>query len=67
VDHNDNRQKDSDDKGLNALFELYNKIGDDSWHLYQNITADKSGNFSSDEENLDIGIYNSCYSAKFFL
>lgn len=48
VDHNDNRQKDSSDEGLDALFELDNKIGDNSWHLYQNITADKSGNFSID-------------------
>lgn len=46
MDHNDNRQKDSSDEGLDALFELDNKIGDNSWHLYQNITADKSGNFS---------------------
>lgn len=46
VDRNDNRQKDSGDEGLDALIELYNKIGDNSWHLYQTISADKSGNFS---------------------
>lgn len=46
VDRNDNRQKDNEDPPLDASFELYNKIGDTDWHLYQNISADKSGNFS---------------------
>lgn len=45
VDRNDNRQKDSGDEGLDALIEVYNKVGD-SWSLNHNITSDKSGNFT---------------------
>ncbi len=45
VDRNDNRQKDTGDEGLDALIEVYNKVGD-GWSLNHNITADKSGNFT---------------------
>lgn len=45
VDRNDNRQKDAGDEGLDALIEVYNKVGD-GWSLNHNITVDKSGNFT---------------------
>lgn len=45
VDHNDNRQKDSGDEGLDALIGVYNRVGD-GWSLNHNIKADKSGNFT---------------------
>ncbi|OGE65008.1 hypothetical protein A3I48_02115 [Candidatus Daviesbacteria bacterium RIFCSPLOWO2_02_FULL_36_7] len=46
VDRDGNNQKDSGDEGLDAGLEIYNKVGDSSWNLYQNVQADKSGNFS---------------------
>lgn len=45
VDRNDNKQQDAGDEGLDALIEVYNRVGD-SWSLNYNINADKSGNFT---------------------
>lgn len=46
VDNNNNNQKDSGEGGLNAGFEIYNKLGDTGWNLYQTVWADNSGSFS---------------------
>lgn len=46
VDTNDNRYKDSGETGLNALIEVYNKVGDSNWNLYKNISIDNSGSFT---------------------
>lgn len=45
VDRNDNRQQDAGDEGLDALIEVYNRVGD-GWSLNHNINADKSGSFT---------------------